>query len=74
MVAILLLTYALLAALELPPLFRQRDLTGERWTAVVLLVAGLLYGLAAEGPFDRVSVWPVLEAVFRPVGDMLYPE
>lgn len=74
MIIVLLLAYGLLAALELPPLFRKRAMTGERWTVLVLLAAGLAYGLAAEGPFDRVSVWPVLEMLFRPIGEALYPE
>lgn len=62
------LAFLALAAVDLPSLWRQKGRAGELLVVIVLLAAGLVLSLSAVGPRRVISLWPVIEAVFKPLG------
>ena len=71
LVLLTVLIYAGLAAVELPPLWRQ---PGRRafWVVAALLLAGLGLALPVVMGYRPPSVWKGVEAVFKPLGTVLF--
>jgi hypothetical protein len=64
--------YLALAAVELPALWRRPDRRGELWVTAALLLIGLLFAVIITMGYRPVTVWKLIEAIFRPVGELLF--
>lgn len=70
--ALAVIVYGGLAALELPGLWGREDRRGELWSVLALLTLGLAYALAVLLGFGPPSPWPVVQAIFKPLGTILF--
>lgn len=64
--------FVTLALLTLPPLWRQ---TTERlcfWVATALYAVGYLSAIALELGYNLLAIWPIVDAIFRPIGSLLF--
>lgn len=64
--------YLLLAAVDLPGLHKRPECRGEFWAAAALFGVGLAMVLMFALGFSPPSLWEGMQALFRPVGTILF--
>lgn len=65
------LAHLVVAAVELPALWGRPGRRGEFWAVITLLLLGGAFAVMVTLGYRPVSVWKLIEAVFRPIGDPL---
>lgn len=57
---------------DLPMLLDRSEQNRDRWVAAVLLLCSLGMGLLMAAGGRPASVWKLIEAVYSPVGNLLF--
>lgn len=72
LVLMVITAYLALAGVELPTLWGRPDRRGELWVSAALLLIGLLFAVIITMGYRPITVWKLIEAIFRPVGELLF--
>lgn len=61
-----------MAAVDLPALWARQDRRREFWVVTILLLIGLALSIPLVLGYRPVSVYRLIEAIFKPIGTLLF--
>lgn len=72
LVLLVIVAHLGMAAVEVPALWGGQNRRPELWTVIGLLLLGLGLGLMVVLDYRPISVFKLIEAIFKPIGTVLF--